>query len=160
MKDKLYKNKEAVFNALHLLPFIVCFLGIIFVSRVDGQLFPVINTFTITRAYHKDNEPNKKYIAGYFVKTRTNCKFEEIIQETQTSRGAVITSSVIIIDNSYDMKEKPVGATHWGDWSISMPKDATYIDLYSIHRCYPLWNTMTHLTRFPAVPGILDISNY
>lgn len=129
----------------HILPPLLALIAVFIIKTVD-QSFPVIDSFKIV---HQEISPNGGVIIDGTLNKRRDCKFESMVAYTDDTEPVHIR-----------MVDKPEGAFPssravrvqlWGPWEVMANNDDKTIEIMVVHRCHPLWDVTSQLTKFTIV---------
>jgi len=116
---------------------ILLFINTNTVGRLEGLFLPVVNSFTIDSV---ESGGGRSELTGTFLKLR-NCDFVDI-NWNYAVNGGISTTNLDIVEPA---KVRTGGFHEYGPWYVNISnenvRDHSVVEV--IHRCHPLWNTIT-----------------
>lgn len=118
-------------------------LFLVFGSRLEAQLFPV-SSVMVNSTYWYDDE---YVLNGVFWKAR-DCEFlGAVFIDRFTKKQYKVTYPKDTSEADASVS-RPTGEYQFFDWVMSNPREGATVDIYSNHRCHPLWATLSHSGTF------------
>lgn len=126
-------------------------------GRAEGRFFPVIENAQIVIDNEKSIADTVTQFSGKSVKVRP-CEFQRIFWRIGRPNDDSSPAQLTILETD---KVRPEGSFEFGPWIVRMNTgDLLYNShSYAVHRCHPLWETVSEFYTPPPNPESTETSN-